>query len=184
MPSEKKKSRLQSNLDFRLMSLTMKFRDFVRPRMNILEEVEIKEGFHVLDYGCGPGSYIIPVARLVGESGKVYALDVHPLAIRSVQSLASKNRLDNIQTILSSCQTGLPAESIDIVLLYDLLHDLSEVKSVLTELYRVLKNNGVLSVTDHHMKEGDIISRVTGEGLFKLLARNERTTSFSRRGES
>ena len=174
-------ARPQSNLDFRLMSFVYKFRDYVRPRMNILEEVGIKTGFHVLDYGCGPGSYISPVARLVGESGRVYALDVHPLAVRSVEKLASRNRLDNVQTIFSSCQTGLPDESMDVILLYDLLHDLSEVESVLAELHRVLKLNGILSLTDHHLKEEVIISRVAGQGLFELSAKGKRTCSFSRK---
>ncbi|MBW2092791.1 MAG: SAM-dependent methyltransferase, partial [Deltaproteobacteria bacterium] len=45
----------KSNIDFKLMSLTYKFRDFFAPRKNILAEAEIESGFHVLDYGCGPG---------------------------------------------------------------------------------------------------------------------------------
>jgi ubiquinone/menaquinone biosynthesis C-methylase UbiE len=63
-----------SNLDFQAMALTFKIRDFFRPRKHIVKEVGMKEGFHVLDYGCGPGSYVTPVAELVGKSGKVYAL--------------------------------------------------------------------------------------------------------------
>ncbi|MGZ7210545.1 MAG: hypothetical protein ACXVHV_11745, partial [Methanobacterium sp.] len=54
--------------------------DFFRPRIDILEEAGIKSGYHVLDYGCGSGSYIVDTARLVGGSVMVYALDVHPLA--------------------------------------------------------------------------------------------------------
>jgi ubiquinone/menaquinone biosynthesis C-methylase UbiE len=99
--------------------------------MNILKEVGIKPGFQVLDYGCGPGSYIIPLAELVGESGKVYALDIHPLAIRKVQDIASKKRLANVETILSDCQTGLPDNSLDVVLLYDVFHHLSDPDGVL-----------------------------------------------------
>ena len=47
--------RPMSNFDFKFMSVGYKFRDFFLPRINILEEVGIKQGFHVLDYGCGPG---------------------------------------------------------------------------------------------------------------------------------
>jgi len=78
-----------ANFDFRMMSFGYKFRDFLLPRKKVLQEVEIKPGFHVLDYGCGPRSYIIPLAELVGKSGKIYALDIHPLAIRMVQNIAS-----------------------------------------------------------------------------------------------
>jgi ubiquinone/menaquinone biosynthesis C-methylase UbiE len=180
MTVKETKTKPQSNLDFRLMSLTYKFRDFLYPRINILKEVGIKSGFHILDYGCGPGSYIMPLAEFVGKSGKIYALDINPLAVQTVQRLASKKGLTNVLTILSNCQTGLPSNSVDVVLLYDILHDLDDPNGVLAELHRVLRPKGILSVTDHHMKQDEIISRVTSRGLFKLSAKGKRTYSFLR----
>jgi ubiquinone/menaquinone biosynthesis C-methylase UbiE len=168
----------ESNLGFRLMAFGFKFRDFFLPRKNILKEVGIKPGFHVLDYGCGPGSYIIPLAALVGESGKVYALDIHPLAIRKVQNIASKKKLANVETILSDCQTALPDNSLDAVLLYDIFHHLSDPDGVLKELHRVLKPDGILSFGDHHMKESEIVSKVTNGGLFRPQRKGERTYTF------
>lgn len=170
-----------SNFAFKFMSFGYKFRDLSLPRQNILKEVEIKPGFHVLDYGCGPGGYITAAARLVSESGKVYALDIQPLAIKQVQNIATKQKLANIETILSDCATGLPDQSIDVVLLYDTLHDLSEPDAVLAELHRVLKPDGILSFNDHHMKEEkEIISKITGKGLFTLLTKGERVYNFSK----
>jgi ubiquinone/menaquinone biosynthesis C-methylase UbiE len=179
MPERETKAKPMSNLDFRLMSLTYKFRDLRLPRMNILKEVGIETGSHVLDYGCGPGSYIMPVVKLVGDSGKIYALDVHPLAIEAVQRLTSKKGITNVQTILSDCKTGLPPNSIDVILLYDILHDLNNVSDVLAELHRILKPGGTLSVSDHHLKEEDIVSRVKGGGLYRLSAKNKTTYSFA-----
>jgi ubiquinone/menaquinone biosynthesis C-methylase UbiE len=171
-----------SNFDFKFMSLGYKFRDFFLPRKNILEEVGIKPGFHVLDYGCGSGSYIIPLAKLVGESGKIYALDIHPLAIQKVKDIASKKQLTNVETILSDCQTGLPDNSLNAVLLYDIFHHLGDPDGVLKELHRVLKPNGILSVGDHHMKENEIVSQVTNSGLFRLSRKGERTYTFLKQG--
>ena len=168
----------KSNLDFKLMSLTYKFRDFFLPRMIILKEIGIKPGFHILDYGCGSGSYIIPLEELVGKSGNIYALDIHPLAIEKVQSIASKKHLRNVKTIHSDCKTGLPDKSIDVCLLYDTFHDLSEPDTILEELHRVLKPNGLLSFSDHHMKENEIISKVTTGGLFRLSRKGNRTYSY------
>jgi ubiquinone/menaquinone biosynthesis C-methylase UbiE len=168
----------ESNLGFRLMAFSYKFRDLRLPRMNILEEVGIKPGFQVLDYGCGPGSYIIPLAELVGESGKIHALDIHPLAIKKVQDIASKKQLANVETILSDCQTGLPDNSLDVVLLYDIFHHLSDPDGVLKELHRVLKPDGILSFSDHHMKENEIVSGVTNSQLFRLLRKGQRTYIF------
>jgi len=167
-----------SNFDFQFMSVGYKFRDFFLPRKNILKEVGVKPGFQALDYGCGPGGYIIPLADLVGESGKIYALDIHPSAIRKVQGIASKKQLANVETILSDCQTGLPDNTLDVVLLYDVFHHLSDPDVVLKELHRVLKPDGILSFTDHHMKEKEIVAEVTKSGLFRLARKGQRTYTF------
>lgn len=180
MPEKETKAKRKSNLDFRLMSLSYKFRDFVKPRMTVLDEVGIKEGFHVLDYGCGPGSYIVPLFELVSKSGKIYALDIHPFAIQAVRRIAAKKGMTNVQTILSDCQTGLPPNSMDVVLLYDILHDLDEPDRVLAELHRVLRIKGILSVSDHHMKQEEIESRIINGGLYKLSVKGKRVYSFSR----
>lgn len=164
-----------SNFLFQLMSLGYKFRDFFLPRIDILKEVGIKPGFSVLDYGCGPGSYIIPLAELVGKSGKIYALDIHTLAIQKVEDIASKKQLANVETILSDCQTGLPNNTLDAVLLYDAFHHLSDPDVVLKELHRVLKPDGILSFGDHHMKEKEIVAGVTNSRLFRLSRKGRRT---------
>ena len=169
-----------SYFGFRAMAFTFKIRDFFNPRLNIVKEVGIKEGFHVLDYGCGSGSYIPAVAELVGKSGKVYALDIHPLAVEMVKKLAERKQLANVETILSDRKTGLPDESIDVVLLYDVFHDLKDPDGVLEELHRVLKPDDILSLSDHHMKEDEIISNLTSRSLFKLLRKGEKTHSFAK----
>ena len=167
-----------SNFDFQFMSVGYKLRDFFLPRLNILREVGIKPGFHILDYGCGPGSYIVPLAKLVGKSGKVYALDIHPLAIQKVKDIASKKQLTNVETILSDCQTGLPDNSLDAVLLYDAFHHLSDPDVVLKELHRVLKPDGILSFGDHHMKEKEIVTEAINDRLFRLLRKGQSTYIF------
>ena len=171
---------LMSDFHFRLMSFGFKLRDLLLPRKDILNEVGIKPGFHILDYGCGSGSYSIPAADMVGNSGKVYALDIHPLAIQRVRDLASKRRLTSIETICSSCATGLPDDRVDVALLYDTFHCLSEPDEVLKELHRVLKPDGILSFSDHHLKQEEIVPKVTNSSLFKLVKNGKRTCSYSK----
>jgi ubiquinone/menaquinone biosynthesis C-methylase UbiE len=174
----KEKQRAQSSLDFKVMSLGFKIRDIFKPRSRILEEVGIKNSSQVLDYGCGPGGYVMPVVKLIGNTGTLYALDINPLATEAVQSLIDKKRFTNVQVILSSCATRLPATSIDAILLYDILHDLDNRAEVLAELNRIIKSGGVLSVTDHHLKEEEIITKVITGGLFTLKSKGEKTLSF------
>lgn len=171
-----------SRVGFKLMALVFRIRDILRPRMDLLKEAGIEPRFCILDYGCGPGSYIAPLAQLVGTSGEIYALDIDPLAIKEVQRAAGQKAITNVKTIESDCQTGLPDNHVDVVLLYDTFHNLSQPDDVLGELHRVLKSGGTLSFSDHHMNEKDIITRVTKTGFFKLSTKGKKTYSFSKVG--
>ena len=148
--------------------------------MEVVKEVGIKEGFKVLDYGCGPGGYVAPVSELIGGNGRLYALDVMPVALDMVKRLTAKKKLQNVETILSDCKTALPDNSIDVVLLYDVFHDLEDQDSVLKELHRVLKPEGTLSFSDHHLKETEITSKITRQGLFRLVKKGQYTYSFAK----
>ena len=127
-----------SSAGFKLMSLLFSIRDFLQPRMDVLNEVGIEAGFRVLDYGCGPGGYIASLVRLVGTSGQIYALDINPLAVEAVRKKVARKAITNVKTIESDCQTGLPDNHVDVVLLYDTFHNLSRPDEVLRELYRVM----------------------------------------------
>jgi ubiquinone/menaquinone biosynthesis C-methylase UbiE len=131
-----------SNIGFKLMGLMFKVRDLLRPRLDVLKEAGIESGFSVLDFGCGPGGYIMPLIELVGPSGKIHALDIHPLAIQEVKKKATRKGIRNIGTIESDCSTGLPDNCLDTVLLYDVFHDLTRPDDVLQELHRILKPGG------------------------------------------
>ncbi len=86
----------------------------------------------------------------------------------------------NIETIHSDCATGLENGAIDVVLLYDTYHDVTNPDGVLEELHRVLKPDSVLSLTDHHMKEDEILSQITRNNLFVLSRKGKKTYSFSK----
>jgi ubiquinone/menaquinone biosynthesis C-methylase UbiE len=167
-----------SKIMFMIMCFILKCRDIFRPRERILKEIDIKPDSKVLDFGCGPGSYIIHVSKTVGENGKVYALDIHPLAIEKVESIASKLGLANVETIYSDRATGLPDKEINTVLLYDTFHMSNNKREVLYELHRVLRDDGILSFSDHHMREKDIMSEMENIKLFKLHEKKKYTYSF------
>ena len=173
-------SKSSSELGFFLMSMTFKVRDVFSPPQKTLQEIDIKPGYSVLDFGCGPGSYDIPLSRLVGKMGKVFALDSDHLAIKSIKSLIVKKHLSNVETIHSDCKTGLSNSSVDVILLYDTFHDLNHQNDVLKELHRILKPHGILSVSDHHLQEPEIIAEITNNGLFNLAHKGSKTYNFAR----
>ena len=168
----------QSNLNFRLMALTFKLRDLLWPRRPILAEAGIAPGNTVLDFGCGPGSYVRGAADLAGPGGKVYALDVHPLALAAVRALVEKHGLGNVEVIAGGAAIPLPDAGVDTVILHDVYHELAEPEAAMREIHRVLKPGGALSFSDHHMKGGEIETELTRDGLFEHAARGARTHRF------
>ena len=169
-----------SMLGFKLMNFAFKIRDFFSPRINVLSEVGIKTGSRVVDYGCGPGSYIAPLSSLVGKSGEIFALDIHPSAVKSVEDIALKKKLENVKIIQSDCNTGLPDQSIDVALLYDTYHDLNNSEAVLSEIHRILKPEGILSFSDHHIRDDEIKNKIENKNLFKFLRKGKKTYTFSK----
>ena len=89
-------------------------------------------------------------------------------------------RVSNIKTILSSCSTSLPDNSLDLVIFFDVFHTLNNQKEVLIELHRVLKSDATMCFSDHHMKEIEILRRLTEKGLFKLKSKGIRTFALSK----
>lgn len=169
-----------SDSHFRLMSFIFRLRDLFNPPQRKLHEAGIKPGHTVLDFGCGPGTYAAEAAALTGTSGTVYAVDISTAATAAVQRLALRRHLPNLHAICSECTTGLPDAIVDVVLLYDILHDLKKPGPILRELNRVLKPGGILSVSDHHMDRDQIRAVIGRDRLFKLLGEGKKTFTFVR----
>ena len=111
--------RIVSDFNFRVMAAYLRFRERFRKPEETVRMLGIQEGHKVLDFGCGIGSYSIPVSRLVGETGRVFALDIHPMALDRVQKRAERLDLQNIETIQSGLETGLDDNTCDFVLMFD-----------------------------------------------------------------
>ena len=167
-------------MQFALLCAVFAVRDALRSRRVILQEVPLREGMTVLDFGCGPGGYILPLSRRVGGAGTIYALDANPLAIRRMEQLARRNGLANVKGVLSDGPTPLAAGSLDVVLMYDVFHMLPDPPSVLREMHRLLKPAGFVSFSDHHMREKKIVADMTAGGWFILSSRGEHTYTFGR----
>ncbi len=161
-----------SRFTYWLETLVIRLRDLLRPPSGVLLECGIKPGMTVLDFGCGPDGFSVAAATLVGTTGRVYAVDIQPGALRIVRCAAARRGLANLQAIAAGEIGRLPAASVDMALLYDVLHiqpEASQTGRMLETVHRLLKPAGVLSVRDHHILEARLKAMVTGGGLFRLL---------------
>jgi len=171
---------IKSRIEYFLLGLRDKFGIPFKPEEE-LNKLNIEEGQKILDYGCGIGSYSLPVANLVGEKGKVYALDKQPSAIKRVEERAQMERFRNIDTILSDGGTGLPGESVDVILLYGVLPEIENKESLLKELYRVLKPDGYLSTRFcFRMKRDRVLEVMQATGLFLLREQKNHILNFEK----
>ena len=175
------KSSWISRLNFRGLALFLRLRERSGEPQKQIESLGLRPGQVVLDYGCGIGSYSLPAARALGEQGTVYALDIHPLALEMVEKRIRQENLSNVRTILSGLDTGLPDESVDTVLLYDVLHHVHDKGALLRELHRVVKAGGLLSVIPDHMEESELLKIVQSGRRFSLQPRHADSFEFAKR---
>lgn len=169
---------IKLRIEYFLLGLRDKLGVPFKPEEEI-NKLDLKEGQKILDYGCGIGSYTFPAAKLVGEKGKVYALDKQPLALKKIEEKAWREGLRNVGTILSDEDTGLPDGSVDVVLLYGMLPEIGRRESLLRELYRVLKPVGYLSTRFcFRMKRDKILEIVEGSKLFSLREQKGHILNF------
>lgn len=146
-----------------------KWNEWLRSHVEeVLPKIGVKENQTILDFGCGAGLYTIPAAKLVGRKGKVYALDKDAGTLETLRESVRNGGLGNVETILSSdLSTGMKNETVDMVLLYDVIHLVEDRKKLFVEIYRILKPNGIASIYPMHVEQDDVLKQMR-ESHFSL----------------
>ena len=144
-----------------------------RNSLTCLKEIGIREGQTVLDVGCGSGTYTLPSATLVGETGMVYALDIDEGALDKLRIRAEKEGLINIRILNSSAndKIQLGDASVDHVLLMDVIQEVSNKDSLFEEVRRVLKMGGMTTVFPMHVDYDEVIELAEAKKLALLNRR-------------
>ncbi|MGB6606816.1 MAG: class I SAM-dependent methyltransferase [Atribacterota bacterium] len=170
-PTEK-----MSDKSFRMMSLFFKIVDFFFPYIKKrLKKFGIKDGMIVVDYGCGPGRYTLPIAEMVGIKGKVYAVDIHEMALKKVQEKIRKSGIKNIETSLAKenndgeYNSGLPDNIADIVCAIDMFFIIKRPQEFLSEIQRILKPDGILIIDDGHQSRKETKQKIDRSGIFSII---------------
>jgi ubiquinone/menaquinone biosynthesis C-methylase UbiE len=160
---------------FRTMMRLFKVLDFVFPYVQRrAQRFGIEKGMTVVDYGCGPGRYSVFLSRIVGPEGRVYSVDIHPLAVKTVEDKARRMGTHNITTVLASgndegkYDSKLPDKVAEVVCVIDMFFVIKKPKDFLVEIGRILKDNGVLVIDDGHQSREETKKKILSSGVFEI----------------
>jgi ubiquinone/menaquinone biosynthesis C-methylase UbiE len=130
-------------------------------RHEILSALGLKRGMMVADVGAGTGFFTRLFSEKVGETGKVYAVDIAPQFLTHIAAESKKRSQSNVVTVRGD-QDGikLPVGTVDLVFLSDVYHHLEKPEKALASMHRALKPGGTLVVIDFDKVEGQSTSFV------------------------
>lgn len=163
-----------SGIGFQLMALMFRVRSIINPPKNLLNEIGINNDMVVVDYGCGPGSYIRDASAMVGEGGTVYAADINPLAVQSVQKLMKKHGLTNVIPVkVNGYSAPIEDNTADLIYALDMFHAIGDPDTFLRELHRIAKPGGTLVIDNGHQSREEAREKILHAKVWEITEERE-----------
>lgn len=143
----------------------------------LLKRARIRAGMSVLDAGCGPGRLTVPLARAIGETGEVVALDGQPAMLHKLRERISSEGIRNVRPLLARLGEGTLEQGVfDRVILAMALGEVRDREAALREIFGALKPGGILCVTevfgDPDYRRPATVRREAERVGFRLTARH------------
>src|SRR4051794_11747183 len=114
-------------------------------------------GKNVGEIGAGTGYYGLRIARRISPGGTYYANDIQPGMLARLRANAAAQGVTNLKTILGNQrESGLPAGSLDYVLMVDVYHELSEPQLMLRDIAKALKPDGQLVLLEFRKEDENV----------------------------
>jgi ubiquinone/menaquinone biosynthesis C-methylase UbiE len=115
----------------------------------IIQKLNIKGGSNVADIGSHEGYFTMKLAKVVGDAGKIYAVDVNKDKIEKLKKHLKQRNISNVTTILGEENNPhLPALSLDAVLIVDTYHEMDAHQEILQHIKSALKSKGRLLICE------------------------------------
>jgi ubiquinone/menaquinone biosynthesis C-methylase UbiE len=117
----------------------------------VVRLLDPQPGWRIADIGAGRGDFSFPIARLVGSTGRVYAVDIdEKSAIRPLRERVDREHAENVEVILSKPDDPmLPAGELDAVLIVNAYHEIVPYEAMLGQVRAALKPSGRLLIVDN-----------------------------------
>lgn len=122
-----------------------------------LDAMNIRPGMKIADIGAGVGYMSLRMAKRVGASGKIYAVDLQPGMLDLLRERAAAERITNVEPILGEvADPKLPAGQMDIVLMVDVYHELSQPQMMARKILETLKPDGRLILLEYRAEDPSV----------------------------
>jgi ubiquinone/menaquinone biosynthesis C-methylase UbiE len=129
-------------------------RDAYQKPDEVVRALAIKPGETIADIGSGSGYFTLRFAAAVGDTGRVYGVDVDPAMIRHLNRRIRDAALRNVQTVLSEPDDPLlPDRSIDRFVVVDTWHHIEKQAEYLALMKRMLRPRGQVVMIDYQKRE-------------------------------
>lgn len=120
----------------------------------LLKALGIQEGMVIADVGAGSGYHVFRMAPLVGEKGNILGVDIQPEMLDLMNARAKKEKVTNVQTVKSTeTDPKLPANSVDLILMVDVYHELSYPYEMTEKMVASLKSGGRLVFVEFRLED-------------------------------
>jgi precorrin-6B methylase 2 len=120
----------------------------------LLAELKLKEGDVVADIGAGSGYYSFRMAKLVGEKGKVLAVDIQPEMLDMIKARSKKEKINNVEPVMGAeADPKLKPESVDVILLVDVYHEFAQPYEMTEKMVASLKPGGRLVFVEFRLED-------------------------------
>jgi len=116
--------------------------------------LRVPKGATVADIGAGSGYFTVRLARAVGDKGTVFASDLQPGMLELLEKAVANARVKNVMPVLAAPDDPkLPAGSLDLALMVDVYHELSQPQTVLRHIREALKPDGRLVLIEYRAED-------------------------------
>jgi len=124
-------------------------------KLKLASRIGIREGIQVLDVGCGQGTFTVCIAKLVGETGKVIAIDISDEYLKEMNENLDRynvrHRVNFVKADAADLSSSLLSEGFEVVASYRLIEELThpdKLPRIIAEMAKLAKQNGTVAIVE------------------------------------
>lgn len=127
----------------------------LQPPEKVMDAIGVKPGMTVAEIGAGRGRYVVQIAVRVGESGKVYAEDIHGPSLRHLEERCRRWGLDHVEVVQGEVtDPKLPEGELDLIFIISSYHHFDDPVALMRNARPSLKPDGILAIGEWLPRDG------------------------------